>query len=165
MEIYSSEQAKKKTQQPKAIYYSRARLIAGAVIWAVSIAGFGALTYRAGSAQGAMAVFAVITLLAAWMFFNCVKPLGRLDTPALLIGKDGIRFDDGMLIGWDDMQENTYISQSYMGIPILKLIQIKTTLDKPKVKKLRVAALDLDSDQYLALCDSYSQGAVLPATR
>ncbi|WP_163992496.1 hypothetical protein [Pyxidicoccus caerfyrddinensis] len=165
MEIYSSAQAKKKTQQPRAIYYSRTRLLAGAVIWALSIAGFGVLTYQSRSETGAMGFFGVITLLAVWMFFNCVKPLGSLDTPALIIGKDGIRFEDGMLIGWDDMKENTYISQSYMGIPILKLVQIKTTLDKPKVKKLRVAALDLDSDEYLALCDSYSQGMPLPASR
>jgi hypothetical protein len=98
------------------------------------------------------------------MFFTCVKCLGSLGKPALLIGRDGIRFDDGVLIAWDEMKENTYIDQSYMGIPILKLVQVKTTLAKPKVKKQRVAALAMNGDEYLALCDSYSQG-VMPASR
>lgn len=47
---------------------------------------------------------------------------------------------------------------------ILKLVQVKTTLAKPKVKKQRVAALAMNGDEYLALCDSYSQG-VMPASR
>jgi hypothetical protein len=55
------------------------------------------------------------------------------------------------------------VDQSYMGIPILKRVQIKTTLAKPKVKKQRVSALAMDSDEYLALCDNYSQG-VMPVT-
>jgi len=165
MEIYSSSQTKKKTEQPREIYYSRIKLISGAVIWALAMAFFGLLTYRSMGETGAMGFFGVITLGAAWMFFNCVKPLGSLDKPALIIGKDGIRFDDGLLIGWNDMRENTYINQMYMGIPILKLVQIKTTLAKPKVKKMRVAALALNSDEYLALCDSYSQGSIPSATR
>lgn len=159
MQIYSSTQTKKKTEQPREIYYSRTKLIVGAVIWTLGTAFFGLLTYRMKAEPGMMVLIGLITLAAAWMLFNCVKPLGSLDKPALIIGKDGIRFDDGLLIGWGDMEENTYISQTYMGIPILKMVQIKTTLDRPKVKKMRVAALAINSDEYLALCDSYSQGA------
>ncbi|PTL83404.1 hypothetical protein [Vitiosangium sp. GDMCC 1.1324] len=165
MQIYSSAQTKKKTEQPHAIYYSRTKLISGAVIWTLGMAFFGLLTYRLRAETGAMLLTGLVTFGAIRMFFNCVRPLGSLDKPALIIGKDGIRFEDGLLIGWDDMQENVYLNQTYMGIPILKMVQIKTTLDKPKVKKMRVAALALDSDEYLALCDSYSQGATPSATR
>jgi hypothetical protein len=45
------------------------------------------------------------------------------------------------------------------------MVQIKTTLAKPRVKKLRVSALAIDSDEYLALCDSYSQRGGAPAAR
>ncbi|RKH61962.1 hypothetical protein [Corallococcus llansteffanensis] len=165
MEIYRSPQAKKQAQQPHAIYYSRFKLIAGALLWALALAFFGLLTWRALGQTGAMVFFAVVTLGAAVMLVKCLMPLGRLDKPALLIGRDGVRFADGVLIAWDEMQENVYFNQSYMGIPILKLVQIKTTLDKPRVKKQRVAALDMDSDKYLALCDTYSQGAMPTATR
>ncbi|RYZ40003.1 MAG: hypothetical protein EOO71_17865 [Myxococcaceae bacterium] len=163
MEIYRNPQTKKKAEQPHAVYNSRLKLIAGAVLWALALAFFGALTYRSLGETGAMAFFGVVVLGAGWMFFNCVKGLGSLDKPALLIGRDGIRFADGVLIGWDEMQENLYVDQSYMGIPILKMVQVKTTLAKPRVKKQRVSALAIDSDEYLALCDNYSQG-VMPAT-
>lgn len=165
MAIYSSAQNKQKALKPREVYYSRTKLLVGAFLWVLAIAFFGALTYQSRGQNGAMAFGAVVTLGAAWMFYNCVRPLGSLDTPALIIGRDGIRFEDGVLIGWDDMKENTYIDQSYMGIPVLKLIQIKTTLKKPKLKKMRVAALDIDSDEYLELCDTYSQSAPVPATR
>lgn len=165
MEIYSSAQRKQKAVQPRAIYYSRTKLILGTIIWSVALACFGLFTYRFRSEPLALALGALVTFGAARMLFYCIKPLGSLDTPALLIGRDGIRFDDGLLIGWNDIRENTYLSQSYMGIPTLKLIEIKTTLPRPKVKRLRVAALQLDSDEYLELCDSYSQGALPPATR
>ncbi|WP_199738539.1 hypothetical protein [Corallococcus sp. CA054B] len=108
---------------------------------------------------------ALITLASAWMLFNCIRALGKLDRPVRLIGRDGIRFPDGVLIAWGDMEENVYYAQSYMGLPILKMVQIKTTLAKPRVKKLRVAALAMDSDEYMALCDSYSQGGGAPAAR
>ncbi|RKH04004.1 hypothetical protein D7V97_25800 [Corallococcus sp. CA053C] len=160
MEIYRSPQMKKKAQEPHAIYYSRFKLIAGALLWTLALAFFGVLTWRAMGQTGAMAFSAFITLGAAVMLFKCVKPLGSLDKPALLIGREGIRFEDGLLIAWNEMEENVYFNQSYMGIPILKLVQVKTTLDKPKVKKQRVAALDMDSDKYLALCDTYSQGTM-----
>ncbi|MCY1033356.1 hypothetical protein OV207_18020 [Corallococcus sp. BB11-1] len=163
MEIYRNPQSKKQAEQPHAVYYSRLKLIAGALLWSLALAFFGALTYRSLGETGAMAFFAVITAGAGWMLITCVRCLTRLDTPALFIGRDGIRFADGVLIAWDEMKENVYVDQSYMGIPILKLVQVKTTLAKPKVKKQRVAALAMDSDEYLALCDNYSQG-VMPVT-
>ncbi|MCY1075823.1 hypothetical protein [Archangium lansingense] len=165
MEIYSSSQNKQKTQKPREVYYSRTKLIVGALIWTLATAFFGALTFRMMGNTSGMAVGAVITCAALWMLYGCLRPLGKLDKPALTIGRDGISFEDGLLIGWGDMTENTYLSQSYMGIPTLKLIQIKTTLKKPKVKKMRVAALDIDSDEYLALCDTYSQSAVMAPAR
>ncbi|RKH46860.1 hypothetical protein [Corallococcus sicarius] len=165
MEIYRSPQTKKKAEQPHAVYYSRFKLIVGVVIWTLALALFGGLTWNAIGQTGAMAVFAFITFGAVVMLFKCIRPLGSLGKPALLIGRDGIRFEDGVLIAWDEMEENVYFNQSYMGIPILKLVQVKTTLDKPKVKKQRVAALDMDSEKYLALCDTYSQGTMPTATR
>ncbi len=108
MEIYRSPQSRKRAEKPRAIYYSRTRLIAGVVIWVLATVLFGA---------------------------------------------------------WEDMEENVYLDQSYMGLPVLKMAQIKTTLAKPRVKKLRVSALAMDSDEYMALCDSYSQGGLPPATR
>lgn len=158
MEVYRSPKAKKQVEQPKAIYYSRTRLIIGAVLWSLAVAFFGALAWRSRTETGALAFAGVVTLGAAWMFFSCVRPLGSLDTPVLLIGRDGIRFPDGVLIAWADMEENVYFHHSYMGLPIMKLVQIKTTLKKPRLKKLRVSALAMSSDEYMALCDSYSQG-------
>lgn len=159
MEIYSSARTKAKSDQPVSFYYSRTKLIVGAVIWTLSTAFFGALTYRSIGQTGAMAFCGFITATSIWMFFNCIKPLGSLDTPVLTIGRDGILFPDGVLIAWDDMKENTYVDQSYMGIPIAKAVVVKTTLKKPKVKQLRVAALQMSSDEYLAECDRYSQAA------
>ncbi|RKH38263.1 hypothetical protein D7X55_34160 [Corallococcus sp. AB049A] len=165
MEIYRSPQSRKQAEKPRAIYYSRGKLIAGVVIWVLATLGFGALTVHALPVSNLWVAIALITLCAAWMLFNCIRGLGRLDRPVLLIGRDGIRFPDGVLIGWGDMKENVYYAQSYMGIPILKMVRIKTTLAKPRVKKLRVAALAMDSDEYMALCDSYSQGGGVPAAR
>ncbi|ATB50336.1 hypothetical protein [Corallococcus macrosporus] len=166
MEIYSSSQNKQRTQKPREVYYSRTKLILGTLIWTVASGLFGILTSRLTNSPGVMLVCGAITLCMVWMLYGCIRGLGRLDKPALIIGRDGLRFDDGLLIEWADMTENTYYSQSYMGIPTLKLIQVKTTLDKPKVKKLRAAALDIDSDEYLELCDAYSQSpnpAMTPA--
>jgi hypothetical protein len=164
MEIYRSPKSKKQSEQPRAIYYSRTKLIAGVVIWILGSAFFGVLTFKL-LPQGAVAVLpGAIFLAAVWMLYNCVMGLGKLDKPVLLIGRDGIRFPDGVLIAWEDMEENLYLEQSYMGIPTLKMVQIKTRLEKPRVKKMRVSALTLNSDEYLALCDSYSEGgAPVPA--
>jgi|GEM_PF-514531 len=159
MEIYSSSQNKQRTQKPREVYYSRTKLIIGTIIWVVASSLCGVLTFRLTNSPGAMLLCGAVNLCMVWMLYGCIRALGKLDKPALIIGQDGIRFEDGMLIEWADMTENTYYSQSYMGIPTLKLIQIKTTLDKPKVKKMRVAALDIDGDEYLELCDAYSQRA------
>ncbi|CAM4527025.1 hypothetical protein HRD49_37580 [Corallococcus exiguus] len=165
MEIYRSPQSKKQAEKPRAIYYSRGKLIAGVVIWIVATGLFGVLTVRALPVSNIWIAVALITLASAWMLFNCVRGLGKLDSPVLLIGRDGIRFPDGVLIAWGDMEENVYLDQSYMGLPVMKMVQIKTTLAKPRVKKLRVSALAMDSDEYMALCDSYSQGGGAPAAR
>ncbi|NPD22954.1 hypothetical protein [Corallococcus exiguus] len=165
MEIYRSPQSKKQAEKPRAIYYSRGKLIAGVVIWIVATGLFGVLTVRALPVSNIWIAVALITLASAWMLFNCVRGLGKLDSPVLLIGRDGIRFPDGVLIAWGDMEENVYLDQSYMGLPVMKMVQIKTTLAKPRVKKMRVSALAMDSDEYMALCDSYSQGGGAPATR
>ena len=164
MEIYSSAQNKQKAQKPREIYYSRTKLIVGAVIWTLASAFFGALTLRLLGDTGVMALCAALTACMLWMLYGCVRGLTSLDKPALIIGREGIRFADGLLLAWEDIVENTYYSQSYMGIPTLKLIQIKTTLKKPKVKKMRVAALDIDSDEYLELCEAYSQSAAMNLT-
>ncbi|AKQ63730.1 hypothetical protein A176_000642 [Myxococcus hansupus] len=163
MEIYSSAQNRQKAQKPREIYYSRTKLIVGAVIWTLASTFFGALTLRLLGQTGAMALCGFLTACMVWMLVGCIRGLTSLDKPALIIGREGIRFADGLLIAWEDMQENMYYSQSYMGIPTLKLIQIKTTLKKPKVKKMRAAALDIDSDEYLELCDAYSQSAAMRA--
>ncbi|GMU03837.1 hypothetical protein [Corallococcus caeni] len=165
MEIYRSPQSRKQAEQPRGIYYSRLKLISGVVIWTLATVFFGVLTWQSLPKSNVWIFVAFITLASAWMFFNCVTALGKLDKPVLLIGRDGIRFPDGVLIAWEDMQENLYVDQSYMGLPVLKMVQIKTTLAKPRVKKMRVSALAMDSDEYMALCDSYSQGGGAPATR
>ncbi|QSQ26718.1 hypothetical protein JY651_18085 [Pyxidicoccus parkwayensis] len=165
MAIYSSPQNRQKTQKPREVYYSRTKLIIGTVIWTVASALCGVLTFRLMNSPGAMALCGAVNLCMLWMLYGCIRALGQLDKPALVISREGILFADGLLIEWADMTENTYFSQSYMGIPTLKMIQIKTTLEKPKVKKMRVAALDIDSDEYLELCDVYNQGAALAPAR
>ncbi|MCP3102412.1 hypothetical protein LZ198_26420 [Myxococcus sp. K15C18031901] len=159
MEIYSSAQSKTKAEKPRQIFYSRTRLILGVIIWILASAFFGTLTSRAGSATGAMAAGAVFTLLALWMLYNCIRGLTRLDKPVLVISREGIQFDDGVLIHWEDMTANTYLDQSYVGIPVYRAIEIKTTLAKPKRKHVRVSALEVGSDEYLEICDHYSRYA------
>jgi hypothetical protein len=160
MEIYSSAKSKATSDKPHEFYYSRTRLIAGAIIWSMGSAFFLVLTAMAIPKTGAGYLVGLIALASVWMLINCIRGLGKLHTPALVIGRDGVLFPDGQLIDWDDMEENTYLNQTYMGlIPIGRYVVIKTRLKKPKTKKLRVFALDMTSDEYLALCDRYSGGA------
>ncbi|MFY1826094.1 hypothetical protein ACN47A_09285 [Myxococcus fulvus] len=159
MELYRSAQSKAKSNQPQHFYYSRTKLIAGTILWVVATAGFGYLTFAArNSGLVVLAIVGFVLFGCLGMLVNCIKPLGKLDQPGLTIGHDGIHFADGVHIAWEHIEENTYLDQSYMGIPIGKFVVVKTTLKKPKSKQYRVAALDMSSDEYLATCDRYSQG-------
>ncbi|MBZ4402389.1 hypothetical protein VZQ01_02035 [Myxococcus faecalis] len=160
MELYRSAQSKAKSNQPQHFYYSRTKLIIGTVIWVVATAFFGYLAFAARDKGAAVLAIAGLILFGCLvMLVNCIKPmvLGKMDQPGLTIGHDGIHFADGVHIAWEHIEENTYLDQSYMGIPIGKFVVIKTTLKKPKGKQYRVAALDMSSDEYLATCDRYSQ--------
>ncbi|MBJ6761570.1 hypothetical protein JGU66_12405 [Myxococcaceae bacterium JPH2] len=165
MQIYSSARTKSKAQQPHELYYSRTRLIAGAVAFTGGTLLFGTLTWRLMGEPLFMVLIGLITLATAWMVFNCIRALGRLDKPALVISQEGILFEDGMVIAWDDMEENTFINQTYMGLPLMRMVQIKTRLERPRLKKQRVTALGISSDEYLALCDRYSQDGAPPSRR
>lgn len=157
MEIYRSPKSKAKAEKPHEFYYSKGKLIAGTVIWSVASIGAIALSVVAISKSNAGWLMAGIAAAMVWMLIGCIRGLGNLNTPVLVIGADGILFPDGQLITWDVIEENTYLSQSYMGIPTGRFINIKTRLKKPKRKGLRVFALDMTSDEYLELCDRYLQ--------
>jgi len=156
MEIHSSAQSRAKAEKPRQIFYSRTRLIIGGVIWSAATALFGGLTYKGLPDTTVLLIGGIFTLLAAWMLFNCIRGLGRVDKPVLVISRQGIQFDDGVLIHWEHVRENTYLDQSYMGIPVFRAIEVKTTLPKPKRKHVRVSALEIGGDEYLELCSRYS---------
>ncbi len=95
-------------------------------------------------------------MLTAWLTFKCLNTLRNIDQPAFVIGHQGLTFENGMLLPWDNIVENTWVNQNYMGIPIGRQIQIKTDLPKPRARVLRRATgLEISGDEYLALCDAY----------
>ena len=82
--------------------------------------------------------------------------LRNIDKPAFVIGHQGLTLENGMLLPWNNIVENIWVNQDYMGIPIGKQIQIRTDLPKPQARVLRRAtALEISGDEYLALCDAY----------
>lgn len=156
MEIYSSAAQQEKTRQDRPVYYSRSRLVAGAALWAVVTVVLAVLCLRAQDKNIGIAIAAAFALLTAWLTFKCVKQLGQLQTPAFVVGHQGLMFEGGMLLPWSNITENIWVNQSYMGIPIGRQIQIRTDLPKPKARVLRRAtALQISGDEYLALCDAY----------
>ncbi|AGC44607.1 hypothetical protein MYSTI_03295 [Myxococcus stipitatus DSM 14675] len=157
MEIYRSQKSKAKAEKPHEFYYSKNKLIAGTVLWSVVSMGAIALSVVAISKSNAGWLAAAIAATMVWMLIGCIRGLTNLNTPVLVIGADGILFPDGVLIAWEDIEENTYLSQSYMGIPTGRFISVTTRLKKPKRKALRVFALDMTSDEYLEICDRYIQ--------
>lgn len=156
MEIYSSASQQEKTRQDRPVFYSRTRLIAGAVLWVVVAGVLAVLCIRAQDKNIGILIAGAFGLLAAWLAVKCIRQLGNIETPAFVVGHQGLTFENDMLIPWHNIVENIWVNQSYMGIPIGKQIQIKTDLPKPKARVLRRAtALQISGDEYLALCDAY----------
>lgn len=157
MEIYSSAAQQEKTRQDRPVFYSRSRLIAGIVLWAVVTVLLAIVCIRAKDRNAGILIAACFALLTAWLTFKCFNTLRNIAQPAFVIGHQGLTFENGMVIPWHNIVENIWVNQSYMGIPIGKQIQIKTDLPKPQARVLRRAmALEISGDEYLALCDAYS---------
>ena len=157
MEIYSSANQQEKTRQDRPVFYSRTRLIAGATLWVVVTVVLAVLCIRAQDKNIGILIAAGFGLLAAWLAVKCIRTLTNIATPAFVIGRQGLTFENGLLLPWGNIVENTWVNQDYMGIPIGKQIQIKTDLPKPKARVLRRAtALEISGDEYLALCDAYA---------
>ncbi|MFM9921984.1 hypothetical protein VLK31_03235 [Variovorax sp. H27-G14] len=156
MEIYSSAAQQDKTRQDRPVFYSRSRLIGGTVLWAVVTVVLAVLCIRAQDKNIGILIAACFALLTAWLTFKCFNTLRNIDKPAFVIGHQGLTLENGMLLPWGNITENTWVNQSYVGIPISKQIQIRTDLPKPKARVLRRAtALEISGDEYLALCDAY----------
>ena len=156
MEIYSSAAQQEKTRQDRPVFYSRSRLVSGTVLWAVVTVVLAVLCIRAQDKNVGILIAACFALLTAWLTFKCFNTLRNIGTPAFVVGHQGLTFENGMLLPWSNILENTWVNQSYMGIPISKQIQIRTDLPKPQARVLRRAmALEISGDEYLALCDAY----------
>ncbi|CAA2102527.1 hypothetical protein [Variovorax paradoxus] len=156
MEIYSSAAQQEKTRQDRPVFYSRSRLIAGIVLWAVVTVLLAVVCIRAKDKNVGILIAACFALLTAWLTFKCFNTLRNIAQPAFVVGHQGLAFENGMVIPWHNIVENIWVNQSYMGIPIGKQIQIRTDLPKPQARVLRRAmALEISGDEYLALCDAY----------
>jgi hypothetical protein len=156
MEIYSSAAHKEKTRQDRPVFYSRSRLIAGTGLWAVVTIVLAVLCIRAQDKNIGILIAAGFALLTAWLTFKCFNTLRNIGKPAFVVGHQGLTLENGTLLPWDNIIENTWVNQDYMGIPIGKQIQIRTDLPKPLARVLRRAtALEISGDEYLALCDAY----------
>jgi hypothetical protein len=156
MEIYSSAAHKEKTRHDRPVFYSRSRLIAGTGLWAVVTIVLAVLCIRAQDKNSGILIAAGFALLTAWLTFKCFNTLRNIEKPAFVVGHQGLTLENGTLLPWDNIIENTWVNQNYMGIPIGKQIQIRTDLPKPLARVLRRAtALEISGDEYLALCDAY----------
>ncbi|MGJ7574467.1 hypothetical protein ACSFBX_28305 [Variovorax sp. RB2P76] len=156
MEIYSSAAQQEKTRQDRPVFYSRSRLIGGTVLWGVVTLVLAVLCIRAQDKNIGILIAACFALLTAWLTFKCFNTLRNIATPAFVVGHQGLTFENGMMLPWSNIVENTWVNQSYVGIPISRQIQIRTDLPKPKARVLRRAtALEISGDEYLALCDAY----------
>jgi hypothetical protein len=156
MEIYSSAAHKEKTRHDRPVFYSRSRLIAGTGLWAVVTIVLAVLCIRAQDKNSGILIAAGFALLTAWLTFKCFNTLRNIEKPAFVLGHQGLTLENGTLLPWDNIIENTWVNQNYMGIPIGKQIQIRTDLPKPLARVLRRAtALEISGDEYLALCDAY----------
>ncbi|MET3498217.1 hypothetical protein [Variovorax boronicumulans] len=156
MEIYSSAAQQEKTRHDRPVFYSRSRLIAGTALWAVVTVVLAVLCIRAQDKNIGILIAAGFAVLTAWLTFKCFNTLRNIDKPALVIGHQGLTLENGMLLPWNNIVENIWVNQDYMGIPIGKQIQIRTDLPKPQARVLRRAtALEISGDEYLALCDAY----------
>lgn len=155
MEIYSSNAQQSQTLADRPVYFSRNRLIAGAVIWTVAAVVFGTLAARSRDSIGALAFFAAIAAIGVWLVIKCVKRAFGPATPVITFTRDGLKITDGTVIPWDAIDENTYVNQSYVGIPTARQIQLKTSLPNRKRVLIQAMALEINGDEYLALCDAY----------
>lgn len=158
MEIYSSASHQAQTLTDRPVYYSRNRLIAGAVIWTVAAVAFGVLATRARANIGGMAFFAAIAAIGVWLVIRCLLRAFGPAKPVITFTRDGLRLTDGAVIPWQAVNENTYVNQTYVGIPIGRQIQLKTSLPDRKRVLIPAMALEISGDEYLALCDAYQAG-------
>lgn len=155
MEIYSSTAQQSQTLADRPVYFSRNRLIAGAVIWTVGALVFGFLAARSRDSMGALAFFAAIAAIGVWLVVKCLTRAFGPATPVITFTRGGLKITDGTVIPWDAINENTYVNQSYVGIPTARQIQLKTSLPNKKRVMIQAMALEINGDEYLALCDAY----------
>lgn len=155
MEIYSSASHQAQTLADRPVYYSRNRLIVGAVIWTVGAVVFGALAARTRGNLGGMAFFAAIAAIGVWLVIRCLTRAFGTARPVITFTRAGLQVTDGTVIPWDAINENTYVNQTYVGIPTARQIQLKTSLPNRKRVLIQAMALEISADEYLALCDAY----------
>lgn len=155
MEIYSSPAQQSQTLADRPVFFSRNRLIAGAIIWTVAAGVFGFLAARSRDSMGALAFFGAIAAIGVWLVIRCLKRAFSPPTPVITFTRDGLKITDGTVVPWHAINENTYVNQSYVGIPIAKQIQLKTSLPNRKRVMIQAMALEINGDEYLALCDAY----------
>lgn len=155
MEIYSSTAQQSQTLADRPVYFSRNRLVAGAIVWSLAALAFGALTLNARGNTGGMAFFGAITAVAIWLVVKCLKRAFGPATPVITFTRGGLKLTDGTVIPWHAINENTYVNQNYVGIPTAKQIQLKTSLPDRKRVLISAMALEINGDEYLALCDAY----------
>lgn len=155
MEIYSSTAQQSQTLADRPVYFSRNRLVAGAIVWSLAALAFGALTLNARGNTGGMAFFGAITAIAIWLVIKCLKRAFGPATPVITFTRGGLKLTDGTVIPWHAINENTYVNQNYVGIPTAKQIQLKTSLPDRKRVLISAMALEINGDEYLALCDAY----------
>ncbi|CAB3639817.1 MAG: hypothetical protein ACWGIK_19960 [Achromobacter pulmonis] len=155
MEIYSSTSHQAQTLADRPVYYSRNRLITGAVIWTVAALAFGAMAVRARDNLGGMAFFAAIAAIGVWLVIRCLMRAFGPAKPVITFTREGLRLTDGAVIPWHAINENTYVNQTYVGIPTARQIQLKTSLPDRKRVLVQAMALEISGDEYLALCDAY----------
>ncbi|MCH3866753.1 hypothetical protein LZB77_09105, partial [Campylobacter jejuni] len=80
------------------VYYSRNRLIAGAIIWTVGAVAFGALAARARGNLGGMAFFAAIAAIGVWLVIRCLMRAFGPAQPVFTFTREGLRVKDGTVI-------------------------------------------------------------------
>ena len=157
MEIYTSQASRSALPPEHHVYYSKTRLLLGSVV-VLMVLAFCLYMATDPYKKGAFVplFWGAFALGCAFLFFKNVRAFMNASTPALTISQEGIRFNNGKSVVWSDVKDNTYHTQSYNFITTAKAIKIKRH-SGGKAIQFGAMALALSSDEYLHLCDVYSE--------